>query len=229
MPLVLAQRSAARLVLAAAAVGAGLIHLVSVPAHIEEYLPLGIGFLAVGGFQVLWGAHVALRDSPRWLLVGGALSFAFVGIYLLSRTTGLPLGPAAFQPEAFGIADLLCCAIEVPGGFAAIALGRRPRALRARVGARWAMGSLAALVVVGSASGTALAAGPAHDHGDDHPHESPAGHEGGTGDDHACPSAPVRTGVLDERGVDTGVTAYFRCLLEHQHDASGHPAAGDHA
>jgi hypothetical protein len=200
------QRTAARFVLAAAAVGAGAIHLAFAPEHLDEYLPLGIGFVAAGVLQLLWAGAITMRDSPRWLYVGGALSLAFVGVYLMSRTVGLPLGPEAFEPEAFGLADLLCCALELPVGLAAIALARRPAAMRHRLGMRWAAALAAGFVMVGSASTTALAASGSHEHehGDEHAH--------------SCPAAPVRTGIADERGVDTGVTAYFTCLLEHEHD-----------
>ena len=208
MPPVITQRTAARLVLAAAAVGAGAIHLAFAREHLAEYLPLGLGFVAAGVFQLLWGAVVAVRDSPRWLYAGGVLSLVVVGVYLLSRTVGLPLGPEAFEAEAVGLSDLICCALEVPVGLAAIALARHPRALRRRLGLRWAAALAAGFVLVGSASTTAIAVGGAHvhEHGDKH--------------EHACPSQPVRTGIADERGVDTGVTAYFTCLLEHQHDHS---------
>jgi hypothetical protein len=208
MPLAIAQRTAARYVLAAAAAGAGTIHLAFAPEHLAEFRPLGIGFVVAGMLQVAWGSAVLVRDSPRLLLAGGLGSLAFIGVYLLSRTVGLPLGPEAFRPEAFGVADLLCCALEVPVGLAGIALARRPAALRARLSMRRAAALAVGLVLGGTASATALT--------------TPAGHEHGHGDEHehACPSAPVHTGVADARGVDTGVTAYFACLLEHEHDHS---------
>lgn len=206
MPLAITQRTAARLVLAAAAAGAGAIHLAFAPEHLEEYLPLGIGFVAAGVLQLMWAAALAVRDSSRWLIAGGALSLAFVGVYLMSRTVGLPLGPEAFEAEAFGLSDAICCALELPVGLAAIALARRPGSLRRRVGLRWAATAAASIVLVGSASTTALAAGGSHEH------------QHGDEREHSCPSAPVRTGVADDRGVDTGVTAYFACLLEHEHD-----------
>jgi hypothetical protein len=194
------------MVLGAAALGAGVIHLAFAPEHLSEYLPLGIGFVAAGVLQLLWAGVLVVRDSPRWLLFGGLLSLAFVGVYLMSRTVGLPLGPEAFEPESFGLSDLICCALELPVGLVAIALARRPGALRSRLGARWAAVLVAGFLVVSSASTTALAASGSHehDHGDEHAH--------------TCPSAPVRTGIADARGVDTGVTAYFACLLEHEHD-----------
>jgi hypothetical protein len=203
MQLVIAQRTAARFVLAAAALGAGVIHLAFAPEHLQEYLPLGIGFVAAGVLQLVWAVAIAIRDSPRWLLAGGVGSLFFVAVYLMSRTLGLPLGPEAFHPEAFGTADLLCCALELPVGLAGIVLARRPGALRARLGLRWAAVLATGLVLVGTASTTALAASGAHEHQ--------------PGPEHSCPSRPVRTGVADARGVDTGVTAYFTCLLEHEH------------
>lgn len=200
------QRAAARALLAAAAVGAGAIHLAVAPAHLVQYAPMGVAFVAAGVVQLAWGAGIVLRDVPRWLLAGGVLSLMFVGVYLLSRSVGLPVGPSSFQPETFGLADLVCGGLELAAGVAAIALARRPRALRGRVGRRWTVALVAGFVLVGSASTTALAASQRveHRHGD--------------GRVHACPSQPVRSGVVDERGVDTGVTVYFRCLLEHQHD-----------
>lgn len=205
MPLHLAQRTAVRVVLAAAAAGAGAIHLAFAPEHLAEYRPLGIGFLVAGLLQIGWGLAVTVRDSSRLLLVGGIGSLAVVGVYLMSRTVGLPLGPEAFEPEAFGISDLLCCALELPVGLAGVALSRHPAALSSRLSMRRAAALAAGIVLVGAASATALTAPAEHEHGGDR-------HE------HACPSAPVRTGVVDARGVDTGVTAYFACLLEHEHD-----------
>jgi hypothetical protein len=202
MTLVISQRTGLRLVLAAAALGAGAIHLAYAPEHLQEYLPLGIGFVAAGVLQIGWALFIALRDSVRWLLAGGVLSLAFIGVYLLSRTIGLPLGPEAFQPEPFGVGDLICCALELPVGVAGIVLARRSSALRSRMSFRWAGAVLASLVLVGTGSTAALAASGEHSH--DH--------------DHVCPSAPVRTGIADDRGVDTGVTAYFSCLLTHEHD-----------
>jgi hypothetical protein len=165
-----------------------------------------VAFVAAGAFQVLWALFLVTRDSRRALLVGGVLSVVFVATYLLSRTVGLPLGPEAFEAEPFGVSDLLCCALELPVAAGALLLASRPRALRSRLGRRWTIGFVAALVLAGTASGSALAS-PSHEH------EVP-----GPG----CGSAPVLTGTLDARGVDSGVTAYFTCRLLHEHDSPLH-------
>ena len=192
----LAVRRTAVLLLSLAAAGAGVIHLVHAPAHVTQWAPLGIGFFVSGVLQVGWAGAVLVSDSRRLLLAGAAGSAVFVGFYLLTRTVGIPLGPEAFQPEAFGRADVLCTALEVPVAVGAFRLAtRRPTARMTRRLA--AVFSLSA-VLVASATGAALAT-PAHHHG-------------------GCSSAPQLTGVLDSRGVDTGVTDYFRCRLLHSHD-----------
>jgi hypothetical protein len=196
------QRTAVRLVLAAASLGAGAIHLAFAGAHYEEWRPLGVAFVAAGAFQVLWAAYVVTHDSRSALRVGGLLSLLFVGTYLISRTTGLPLGPEAFTAETVGEIDQLCCALELPVAFGALLLSRRPRALSAPLGRGRVLAVATALLLCGSVSGTALAS-PAHEHG-----------SAGT----QCPSAPVLTGEVVSRGVDRGVTAYFSCRLLHEHD-----------
>jgi hypothetical protein len=202
----MSQRTAVRTVLAAASLGAGAVHLALAGEHYREWHPLGVAFVAAGAFQVLWALFLVTRDSRRALLVGGVLSVVFVAAYLLSRTVGLPLGPEAFEAEPFGVSDLLCCALELPVAAGALLLASRPRALRSRLGRRWTIGFVAALVLAGTASGSALAS-PSHEH------EVP-----GPG----CGSAPVLTGTLDARGVDSGVTAYFTCRLLHEHDSPLH-------
>lgn len=196
-------RRAACLLLALASVGAGVIHFVFAPPHVREYLPLGIGFLAAGVLQVVWAGAMAAAGSRRLLTIGGWGSLAFIGVYLMSRTTGLPLGPQAFQPEAYHTADLVCTALELLVVIGALPLARRPSALRAPLSKRLALVLAAAAVAVGSATSVAIAA-PAHQH--------PQG----------CASAPQLSGVLDARGVDTGVTAYFTCKLLHEHDHHHH-------
>jgi hypothetical protein len=203
----LTARGAARLVLGAAAIGAGVIHLALVPEHLTEWVPLGVGFLAAGVAQVGWGGYLCVRESRRALLVGGVVSLLFLAAYLMSRTVGLPVGPDSFEPEPFGRADLLCCALEVPVALGGLLLARRPRAWSHPLGRRFTAAASGGLLLVLATTTLALAA-PVH--------------EPGAGQHTACPAAPVRTGVLDTRGVDTGVTAYFTCLLAHEHDHAGH-------
>jgi hypothetical protein len=192
-----AARRTAVVLLSLATLGAGAIHLLHAPSHVSEWAPLGIGFYAAGVLQIGWAGAIVVFGSRR-LLYGGALfSAVFVGFYLLTRTLGMPVGPDAFQPEAFGRADVLCTALEAPVAVGALLLAQHRQGLR-MTRRLVAVFSLSAVFVT-SATGVALAAPPHH-------------HYGG------CEAAPVLTGVLDARGVDTGVTTYFRCKLLHSHD-----------
>lgn len=53
-------------------------------------------------------------------------------LWTLSRTIGLPLGPAPWQPLGVGLSDLLCTAMEITSALLLVALLRRPRPERGR-------------------------------------------------------------------------------------------------
>ncbi len=58
--------------------------------------------------QVAWAVLAARRPHDRGLLVAGAAgNLAIAAVWLLSRTTGLPFGPDAWEAEAVGAKDLL--------------------------------------------------------------------------------------------------------------------------
>lgn len=191
-----AARRTALLLLALAAVGAGAIHLTHGASHLADWAPLGISFYAAGILQIAWAGALVVTGSRKLLYAGAAFSTLFVAFYLLTRTVGMPFGPNAFAPEAFGRADVLSAALEAPVALGALLLAQQRQGLRMtrRLAAVF---SLSAVFVTG-ASGVALAA-PAHQH-----YKS-------------CDAAPVLSGVLDARGVDTGVTDYFRCKLQQAH------------
>lgn len=162
-------RVPARHGLALAALGAGAIHLAHGPEHLAAWAPLGAGFVAAGVLQLLWAVALLRRDSRPLLAAGAAGSLLFVGVWAVSRTTGLPLGPEAFERAPVGVADLTCALLELTVAAGALTLLRRPRLLEVEVGSRtrWAAtGALAAVLL--SSSGVALAA-PApegHQHGE---------------------------------------------------------------
>jgi hypothetical protein len=93
--------------------GSGLIHVQAAFWHLHEYLPFAIAFAVLAAAQFAWGAAVYRRPAP-WLLGAGALvSSAVAGVWLASRTSGLPIGPEPWQPEPMGAADLIATANEV--------------------------------------------------------------------------------------------------------------------
>ena len=82
------------------------------PDHLREYLLFGIFFAVVGAAQL--GAAVALLRPTRRLAVGVATGqVLLVALWLVSRTTGLPIGPQPWTPEEIGVADVACVGLEL--------------------------------------------------------------------------------------------------------------------
>ena len=195
--------------LAAGSAAAGVIHLAFTPDHLREWVPLGVGFAAAGVFQILWAGALLRRESRRVLAFGALGSLFFVGVWLVSRTVGLPVGPQALQVESIGVPDALCVLLELPVAAGALSLLRRPGALRRPAGALFRALAAGAAALSVATAGVAVAS-PGHVH---------AGHAVVKGAD-CDPRAPMRkTGVdANHDGVDDGVQAYFRCQLVHEHD-----------
>jgi hypothetical protein len=90
-----------------------LIHVQAAVDHIAEYWLYALFFIALASVQCIWG--VALYRSPRpgMLVVGTVVSLAVVGLWLLSRTVGLPIGPDRARPEPLGLLDVIATADEI--------------------------------------------------------------------------------------------------------------------
>jgi FtsP/CotA-like multicopper oxidase with cupredoxin domain len=102
--------------------GAAFIHLAVAPAHLREYIPFGVLFLAVGSAQIVLAAELCARPTRRLALLMAAFNVGLVGLWLASRTVGLPLGPTPGQPEEIGLTDLICNALETLSGVLLLAL-----------------------------------------------------------------------------------------------------------
>jgi len=91
---------------------AGTIHAVVTPDHFHETVIFGLFFLAV----TLWQMAVvvaALHRPTQALWTSTAIgTIAVLGIWALSRTTGLPVGPHPWTSEPTGLLDLACAAYE---------------------------------------------------------------------------------------------------------------------
>ena len=106
---VAALRAAAALSLLAAA-----IHLWVVPEHLEEWWGYGAFFAACALAQGLYALGLLRRPSRPFLLLGVAGNLAVVILWLVTRTTGIPLlGPHAGEIEGVGVLDLACTLAEV--------------------------------------------------------------------------------------------------------------------
>lgn len=102
---VAASRQELALLACAFSLVAGAIHVEAAIGHFEAAWIYGGCFAALAVFQLAWGCRVYSRPAPDWLRLGWAVSLAVVGIWLVSRTVGIPFGPDAWQPEAINPLD----------------------------------------------------------------------------------------------------------------------------
>jgi hypothetical protein len=94
-------------------IGAGLIHLAVIPAHLDEGWLFAAFFAASAAFQLGW-APLHLRRPDRLVRQSGRfVNGLIVGVWLWSRIVGLPIGPEPGLPEAIGFPDLLATAFEI--------------------------------------------------------------------------------------------------------------------
>lgn len=166
-----------------------VVHFGMVPLHAGQSTAEGAAFALVGWTQATAAALVwRTRPGPWGLRAILVLNALVIAVWLLSRTAGLPVGPAG--PQAIGAADALATALEV-----GIVVGAR-RLLRAGAPALWKPGidpalpfvlfmGLAAVSLTQSADHAHSAssvghgdvgAAPAHDHADEeqaHDHGDP--------------------------------------------------------
>jgi hypothetical protein len=110
-------------------VAAGTVHLAVAADHFSEYVLYGVFFVVVGSAQVVWAMLVALAGAARPLLLLSIGNAIVVALWIASRTSGIPLGPNAGNPEPVGYADTLTTAFEVALVACAVwlLLGRRSR------------------------------------------------------------------------------------------------------
>lgn len=108
-----ARGTADRTGLALLSVGAAVIHFAVIAQHWDEWWLTGTFFVVVAAFQLAWAALVLLRPSRFLFLTGAIVNALVVVTWIVSRTTGVPLGPSAGEPEAVGLADTLATAYEL--------------------------------------------------------------------------------------------------------------------
>lgn len=113
-------------VAAALSAGAGTIHAAVAGSHLAEWPASGVFFILVAVTQMA-SAFALTRVTGRRLLSAIAILNAAVGaIWLVSRTTGLPVGPEPWTPEAVGVTDALATTYEM-GVVVALGAVRRGR------------------------------------------------------------------------------------------------------
>lgn len=132
-------------VLACLSAGAGAIHLAVAPTYSAS---TAVVFVAVGWFQLVTAA-IALtphRKRALYVLVAGA-NLSFFGVWLTSRTLGMPFSDDPNVAEPVGTVDLVCAMLELGVAFVAVRLILSPQQRSARF-----VPALAAVAALGLAT-----------------------------------------------------------------------------
>ena len=103
----------ARVLLASLSAAAGAIHLVMAPIHASSSSLEAWGFAASGWFQIAFAGFILARPSRVWLQLTVLANLAFVAVWAVSRTAGLPFGSHAGTAEAVGTIDTVTLVFEV--------------------------------------------------------------------------------------------------------------------
>jgi FtsP/CotA-like multicopper oxidase with cupredoxin domain len=114
--------------------GAAAIHFAVTPEHFSEYVPYGVFFVLVGGAQVALAIGLMVVPSRRLYLAGLVGTLAVLGVWLMSRTVGLPIAPEPWRPETITFTDFAASLMEAISVLLfALRLRRRPPRRRGRV------------------------------------------------------------------------------------------------
>jgi hypothetical protein len=108
---------------------AALIHATVMPEHFQEWWGYGLFFLVVAIAQTLygvglilsaWGATSTWASSSIWkhharaFYVAGIVgNIAIIALYVISRTSGIPLGPHAGETEPFSTIGVVSKMVEL--------------------------------------------------------------------------------------------------------------------
>lgn len=101
-----------RSVAAVGFLGAALIHLGQVALHVSEGLVFAGFFALVGILQLGAAAALVRARQPLWYWLGIVGSGTTIGIWLVSRSIGLPFGAEPGSREAIGTADAAASLLE---------------------------------------------------------------------------------------------------------------------
>jgi hypothetical protein len=95
------------LLAAAVAFVDGLIHIGAAIDHFSEFALYTLVFAVLATVQIAWAAMILWRPSRPVLLLGCAFTVSVIGLWVASRTIGVPIAPRAWVPERVGVADLV--------------------------------------------------------------------------------------------------------------------------
>lgn len=186
------------------AVAAGA-HFAALPAHRGDGLMTAGFFLAVGVLQFAAATALARRSSPTIGVAVVAGNLGVLGVWLWSRTAGVPFGSHAGVAEGVGPLDLAAVAAQVVAVAAVAFLPRRGGGAAIRFGPTVGLALVAATVAVGGARLVPLSSA-GHGHGSVTAHApTPGGALAGAGGAAAAHQAAAhQAGAIDGTGAAVG-------------------------
>jgi hypothetical protein len=101
-----------RWLLAALSLGAGVIHFAVSGGHFGTAWTHGVFFAVVAWLQLSYAVGVALRPTRRLLVAGTVLNVGVLGVWVMSRIWGVPVGPDAWTAQSVTLADGLASGFE---------------------------------------------------------------------------------------------------------------------
>src|SRR6266511_3740018 len=154
-----------RWLLAALSAGAAFIHFAVSGGHYDVSWVHGTFFAVVAWLQIAWAVGVILRPTRRLLTAGVVLNAGIVGVWVVSRVWGVPVGPDAWTPESVSLADALSTGFEFAIVAISLAVLVRPAIARAHVRPAFAISGLGfTAVAIAVISTVALTPAFASDH-----------------------------------------------------------------
>ncbi len=169
--------------------GAAVIHFAVLGEHWREWWGYGLFFGVAAWLQLAWAVALLSRASSRLLIAGAVANVAIALLWLVTRTGGVPAGPAFGEAEAARFLDVLATAFEVTLGIAALAVAAlhlERMSLRRWVAGVALLAVAAAVIGLTTASLVDAASGDGSHDGDDTHGSS---HEHGAGQREARPGA----------------------------------------
>ncbi len=196
-------RQAATIGCALLSVGAAVIHFAVLGEHWQEWWGYGLFFSISAWLQLAWAGAVALRPSRPVLLAGAAGNLATAVLWLITRTAGIPFGPASGETEGVAFIDTLASGFElaIALGASAIALSHLERLTLRPALAAVVLGLCAAGVVVLTTTSLVDASGGEGHEAAEGEHEESAGADHGDGQAAGPAAASGRIGDLVASGA----------------------------
>src|SRR3982074_3694519 len=77
--------------------GAACIHIAVAPMHFLEWTPFGVSFLGAAAVQGALAGALLLTPTRRLLALSVVANIALVVVWAISRSVGLPVGPAPWR------------------------------------------------------------------------------------------------------------------------------------